>query len=64
MVQTWIGRTKGRRPVIMKARGTSPVTASPAAMSSLRDDNHGQVRARWNGTNEVNPRGCHVAFDQ
>jgi hypothetical protein len=47
-----------------KGRGTSPITISPMTMSSLRDDNHGQVHARWNGMNEVNPHGRHVAFDQ
>jgi hypothetical protein len=40
------------------------LTAPLVAMSSLKDDNLGRVHARWDGTNEVNPRGCHMAFDQ
>jgi hypothetical protein len=50
--------------VIAKAWGTLSVTALLVAMSSLKDDNIDRVCARWDGMNEANPCGCHVAFDQ
>jgi hypothetical protein len=50
-------------PIITKARGTFLATAPLVAMLSLKDEDRGQVSARWDGTNEVES-GCHVAFDQ
>jgi hypothetical protein len=64
MFHTWTEKDEGTNLGNREDMGTFPVIAPPVAMSSLKDDNLGRVHSRWDGTNEVNPRGCHMAFDQ